>query len=84
MVRRDAAFLKAERIATIQKTIMHDIAKGIDIERLLREIEYSIGLNRDTALRYVQLVVDRQGWLISEGKIIATFEEEVSQDEEKR
>lgn len=77
MVRRDAAFLKAERIGVIQKIIMQNIDKGVNVEMLLREVEYSIGLNQETALRYVDVIIGRQGWLIVDGKIVASLGEEV-------
>jgi len=83
MVRRDAAFLKNERIKTIERTMLQAVAKGIDLEKLLKEIEYSMGLTQETALRYVQTIVDHQGWLIIDGVVRASLSEEVEQDAEK-
>jgi hypothetical protein len=72
MVRKDSAFLKATRLEEIQKTIIQgiSISKGVNYEKLLAEIEYSKGLNRDTIERYVKLIMDRQGLILVNGKIV--------------
>ena len=69
MVRRDAALLRKQRLQEIERRMAQGISRGIDLDKLLDWIEYEIGLTRKTAMRYVELIVRKQGW-VRDGRTI--------------
>lgn len=74
MVRKDSGYLKTMRLGEIKREMAKTIAKGIDPDRLLDWIEVNLGLRRETAKEYVDLIVRTQGWAVFEGKIVADLE----------
>ena len=71
MVRKDAGFLKAQRMGDISKMIAQNIEKGIFPENLLDMIEYNIGLSRDKAQEYIDLIIRvHEDWVWQDNKIV--------------
>ena len=68
-VRRDASFLRSERLKQIKLWIAQGIKDGVDLPKLLDLIEIEMGLRRETAFEYIQLVVRTSGWVI-DGNVI--------------
>lgn len=77
MVRKDAGFLKKQRLDKIAKAIAEGFASGgVSYEKLLVMIQFNEGLTRKTAAEYVDLILQAKGWMIIEGKIVAELPEE--------
>jgi len=51
---------------------MENINLGVDYEKLLDWIEYEIGLTREKATEYVNLIIKINGWALDDGKIVET------------
>ena len=77
MVRRDAGFLKKERLKDITVFMAQAIKGGINLPSLLDWIEMEVGLTRQTAKSYVELIMRRQNWYYDEEVIKAYVEGEV-------
>jgi hypothetical protein len=75
MVRKDSGFLKHMRIQEIKREIGKVISQGVPYESLLDWIEVQIGLRRETAKSYVDLIMRTEGWLLIDGKIVAEIPE---------
>lgn len=77
MVRRDSSFLKSMRIREIKREIGKGISQGagVPLEKLLDWIEITMGLRRETAKSYVDLIMRTEGWILIEGKIHAEIPE---------
>lgn len=72
MVRKDAGFLKTQRVEKIAKLIVENFPDGdISYEQLLGLIQFTEGLTRKTAAEYVDLVLQAKGWIFTERLIVA-------------
>lgn len=81
MPRKDGAFIKLERIKQIRSVIIRQFPEDVSVDKVLSWAEVNIGLRRDTARQYLEMIVDNEGWIVSDGKIVISFDEEVSPDE---
>lgn len=66
MVRRDATFIRLQRIKRITKLIAKNIEAGINHKNLIIQIQYTIGLTRERAEEYVDLIVEaHKDWIMT-------------------
>jgi hypothetical protein len=72
--RKDGAYIKSLRIADITKMIALTFPGGANVENLLDQIEFRMGLRRDTARRYIELIKSSQGWVEQDGVITPLME----------
>lgn len=65
MVRKDATFIRLQRINRISKLIAQNIEAGINHKNLITQIQYTIGLTRERAEEYVDLIVEaHKDWIM--------------------
>ena len=68
MVRKDGKYLKQQRMQDISKAIAKSFPDGLDYDKLINQLEFR-GYREDTAIKYVDVVIKFQGWIIVDGTI---------------
>jgi len=68
-MRRDASYIKVERLALITKKIAKQFPEPVDFHKLVLWIEMEIGLSGEKACEYVEKVCEVHDWEIEDGKI---------------
>jgi hypothetical protein len=69
-MRRDGSFVKVERINQIRREIAKNLPNPVDLEKLRIWVECNIGLSKQKAEEYIDIVVSSAGWIIVDGKIV--------------
>jgi len=69
MVKKDAAWLRRQRLDQISKIIAKTFPNPVDLENLVLLCEYELGLSENTAMKYIDLVCRVKGWTVRDGKI---------------
>jgi len=69
MVRADGAYVKQMRLSKIKNYVRSKFPNGIAMTDLLDWIEIQMGLKRETAMNYAELVVRSNKWTIVDGII---------------
>jgi len=71
IVRRDASFLKTQRLNEISKKMASSFAQSekLELKKLINWIQYNIGLTYDRTLEYINLVCAVHNWKI-EGEFV--------------
>lgn len=67
MVRKDASTVKMSRVSEIRLEMLKSIKNGISIEKLLDWVELNIGLSREKAQEYSNLIIRSEGWVEVDG-----------------
>jgi hypothetical protein len=83
-MRKDGSFIKVERLYEIKKAIIKGLPNPVDIDKLKLWVEMNIGLTPERAQDYIEKVVAASGWVIFEGKILASLPEPDVEEKEKK
>ena len=75
--RRDGSYVRSRRLITIARMIAAEFAETknngansqCNIEDLITQIEFEIGLTEGRARSYVDTVVKAKGWVVKDGFI---------------
>jgi len=82
-MRKDGAFIKAERVSQIGKLIAKSSKNGeCNLNVILNIIQTDIGLRYSTAEEYVKLICNRKGWYIDEQRKLIILSAESESKEE--
>ena len=71
MSRRDGAFVKKMRLTEISRIIAKTFPAGCDFEKLVKQLEFQMGFREYTARKYIDTVIQGQGWILLDGMIKA-------------
>lgn len=69
-MRKDAGYLRKQRLDWISSQIAKDIQKGITVKGAQYALAYTHGLTLPKALEYVEFVVEvHEDWIIQDGVV---------------
>ena len=71
MVRKDGAFIKKTRLTEISQSLARTFPDGVNYEKFVKRVQFDLGLREDTARKYINLVLEAQGWFIRDEVIVA-------------
>ena len=70
MVRKDGAFIMKTRLLEISKALARTFPDGVEFDKFVKRVQFDIGLREDTARKYIDLVLEAQGWHIDKDGVI--------------
>jgi len=69
-MRKDGSFFRKERMTRIKNEIAKHMPNGVSYEKILKWAMYEMGLTRQKAEEYLQLVIEMEEWDVKDGKIV--------------
>lgn len=70
-IRKDGSYVKKMRLSEISKMIAATMPDGVEYAKVLIGIQYNLGLSKARSIEYLNLVLEAQGWVVREGKIVS-------------
>ena len=68
-MRKDASFVKIERMKEIAKKIVKTFPAGAIYDKVILTLEVDMGLSNSRAHEYLDKVIEKQGWIVQNGVI---------------